>query len=233
MILAVVCLACSTANDARMEADSAKAADAIKLRFARAKEAAARELAAREAVEKAAQDSAARIEAIRQDSIRESLGLPTMAQLAKMVPKVSPDSLRELPLRVRSSLSGRGCLIPVAFADAHKNAKRGEFSAKGQAEWALMCSVEGVSQILIVSAATGTVVDSLAVGGDAGGMEQENGKWWFTRSFIVYPASKLDAEERFGLPRPLDHDVIDVAQGMTSTAWYRVNGIWHSTVTAD
>jgi hypothetical protein len=233
IIFAAFCLACSTGDDAQMEADSAKASAAIKLRFARSKEADAREVAAREAAEKAAQDSAARIEAIRQDSIRVSLGLPTMAELARMVPKVSPDSLPELPVRIRSSLTALGCLIPRTYGDAHKNVRRGAFSAKGAAEWAVMCSVEGFSRVLVVNSATGLVVDSLGVGGDAGGMEQENGQWMFTLGFTVYPASELNSEEKAELPGPFDHDVIDIPQGMSSTAWYRVKGVWHTAITAD
>jgi hypothetical protein len=235
LILALVCFACAGLNDDQMEADSAKAADSIKLRFARTKEAATRDLAAREAIEKAKRDSVALVARARADSERVALGLPSMAQLSTMVPRLSPARMPEIPERVRAVLGARGCLVPQYFNGERRNAYGGAFSAKGAAEWAVMCSVNGNSQILIIASLTGAVVDSVALGGDAEAMDQTDGKWGFTRTFSVFRLGPREIDDYSkSIPQPVDHDALDIPIfGKASVAHYLARGKWYHVITSD
>jgi hypothetical protein len=234
-MVALFCVACVGLDDGQMEADSAKAGDAIRLRFAQVRESATRDSIARKLVEKAKSDSAAIVARAREDSQRVALGLPSMAQLSEMVPMLSPDSMPEIPLNVRAALRGRGCLVPQYFNGERRNAYGGAFSAKGAAEWAVMCSVNGDSQILIIASSTGAVVDSVALGNDAEAMDHDNGKWDFTRTFAVYRLGPGDMDEiPASLPRPIDHDALDIPIfGKASSAHYLVRGKWYYVMTAD
>ena len=47
-------------------------------------------------------------------------------------------------------LQRRGCTIPqTAFTKKPHNVIRGEFAKPGQTDWALLCSIKGVSTILV------------------------------------------------------------------------------------
>ena len=69
----------------------------------------------------------------------------------------------------------------------------GAFTRKGALEWAVLCSVHDTSQILIVNATNGTVVDSLRKFSDLGWI-QSNGDntWLFSRLIVGVPMSKLN-----------------------------------------
>ena len=235
LLLTLFCVACAGLDDGQLEADSAKAGNAIRLRFAQIRQAATRDSIAREAVEKAKGDSAALVARAQEDSQRVALGLPSMAQLSAMVPRLSPDSMPEIPVSVRAALRDRGCLVPQYFNGKRRNAYGGAFSAKSAAEWAVMCSVSGDSQILIIASKTGVAVDSVKLGNDAEAMDHDDGKWDFTRTFSVYrlgPRDKDDYPE--SLPQPIDHDALDIPIfGKASAAHYLVRGKWYYVMTAD
>jgi hypothetical protein len=164
------------------------------------------------------------------------MGLPSMAKLSEMVPRLAPDSLGELPPSVRAVLRARGCLIPQYFNGERRNAYRGVFSAKGADEWAVMCSVGGNSQILVIAAPAHAVVDSIAIGDDAGAMEHEDdGKWMFTRTLGVTRLSpRLMDDDSQPIPQPIDHDALDIPiYGKASVAHYLARGKWYRVITSD
>lgn len=235
LFLAVFVVACAGPSDDQLEADSAKAANAIKLGFARIKEAAARDSAARQALEKIRAESAAVVARAREDSERVAHGLPSFAQLSAMVPRLSPDSMPEIPARVRTTLDERGCRVPQYFNGENRNAHGGSFSAKGAAEWAVMCSVRGNSQILLIASGTGAVVDSVGSWNDADAMEQNDGKWDFTQSFgVVRLRSRTMDDYGKSIPQPIDHDALDIPiYGKASVAHYLARGEWYHVITAD
>jgi hypothetical protein len=66
------------------------------------------------------------------------------------VKRLSPDIFVELPQKVISDLNSRGCTIPQAYNDPKPhNVIKGEFAKKGQIDWAVLCSKDRVSSILI------------------------------------------------------------------------------------
>ena len=233
IVLTILSLACATGRDDQLEADSANAANSIKAGFVREKAAAA-------AAEQAARDSAARLAASTADSIRKAQGLPSDAELLAVVRRLPPDSIDSLPPSVRATLNERKCLIPQSFYGSTRNAITGAFTAKGKVEWAVVCSVQDTSKILILTASTGAVIDSIGssspdvnwiqgIGDGKSGYSLQiakiRGKDILAINFEDLPTD---------LPKPIDHDAIDVAfLEKASTAYYHARGVWLEFTTSD
>jgi len=126
------------------------------------------------------------------------------------VTRLPPSAFPELPKNMRRELERRGCTIPQAWADKKpQNVIKGEFTRKGQTDWAVLCSLNRVSTILIfrnaseqgpVELARESDTDKLQdVGGDAIGYSRAISP--VGRQFI------LDHYRAYGGPRPptIDH----------------------------
>jgi hypothetical protein len=68
----------------------------------------------------------------------------------RRIVRLPPTAFPELPGNVVQELQRRGCMIPQeAFTKKPHNVIRGEFAKPGQTDWAVLCSVKGVSTILV------------------------------------------------------------------------------------
>src|ERR1700722_1679434 len=68
----------------------------------------------------------------------------------RRIVKLPPTAFTELPRNVVRELERRGCTIPQeAFTKKPHNVIKGAFAKPGQLDWAVLCSVKGVSMILI------------------------------------------------------------------------------------
>src|ERR1700733_9184795 len=66
------------------------------------------------------------------------------------VTRPPPSAFAELPTRIKRELERRGCTIPQVSADQKpQNVIKGEFTGKGRTDWAVLCSKNHVSTILI------------------------------------------------------------------------------------
>lgn len=64
--------------------------------------------------------------------------------------RLSPAAVRELPANLAKELQRRGCAIPQeANTKKLNNVIKGEFAKSGQKDWAVLCSIKGVSTILV------------------------------------------------------------------------------------
>src|SRR5216684_2379922 len=64
--------------------------------------------------------------------------------------RLSPSAIRELPANLVKELQRRECTIPQAgYTKKSNNVVKGEFAKPGQKDWAVLCSVKGVSTILV------------------------------------------------------------------------------------
>lgn len=207
LILTLVCFACS-GSDENLEADSASAANAIKAQFAHARFAA-------DSTEKAGRDSVDRITRQRADS--------EYAIAYAAIRKLPPDSMDSIPPGVRSTLKGRGCLIPQPYPDEKRNAVKGAFTTKGAVEWAVICALPRSTQVLVI-AETGAVTDSLDIAID------------YTLGVLprIAFASRVTDDYDSSIPQPIDHDAIDVGiLEKASVAYYRAAGNWYRIITSD
>ena len=63
---------------------------------------------------------------------------------------LSPDAFPELPKNLVLELQERGCAIPQSFpAQKPQNVIRGQLARPGQFDWAVLCSRNRVSSILV------------------------------------------------------------------------------------
>jgi len=175
---------------------------------------------------------------------------PTFAQLPddlkrqfdeaeRRIVRLPPTAFPELPGMVVRELQRRGCTIPqTPFTKKPHNVIRGEFAKPGQTDWAVLCSVKGVSTIVVFW--NGSERNPAEIGG----MEDRNFLQGITASEIGYsrgisPVGKdfiVRHYNAYGGPKPppIDHQGIDDAFiEKTSVVWYFHNGQWLKLTGAD
>src|SRR5689334_18492660 len=68
----------------------------------------------------------------------------------RQVVRLSPAAFPELPKNLRAELQRRGCKIPqLPMVRGRQNVIKGQFAKPGQTDWAVLCSIERVSSILV------------------------------------------------------------------------------------
>jgi hypothetical protein len=160
------------------------------------------------------------------------LGAQTPAEwqaAARAVRRLPPDSFPELPAAIRAALAARQCRVPQSFTSARPhNVIGGRFARPGQHDWAILCSHQDSSSILIFwgnEQASQSI--EFARASDAGFL-QGIGEGRIGYSRIVTVASSARIREyavSFGgsLPSVLDHDGLeDSFAGKASTVSYWV-----------
>jgi hypothetical protein len=85
-----------------------------------------------------------------------SLARPSQEPITKFRPvdfrvrRLAPSAFAELPPNIRRELERRGCTVPQVSANNQPhNVIKGEFTRKGQTDWAVLCSVNQASTILV------------------------------------------------------------------------------------
>jgi len=122
----------------------------------------------------------------------------------------------------------------------------GAFTTKDVVQWAVVCSVHDTSQILVLDAKNGGVIDSLNRSADVDWIQGNgNSTWLFSRAISTVPMSTLNIvpEDTTGedvlyygafLPKPIDHDGIDQAfLDKASSTFYFAQGKWIKVASSD
>jgi hypothetical protein len=164
--------------------------------------------------------------------VREGLEIP--------IRSAAPSAFRNLPSAAVATLSRRGCRIPQPYsARGLANVIRGAFTGAKRSEWAVLCSVRDTSQILVLTASTGRLVDSLARSSDLIWMQAVGGKrCGYSRHLSTLSGVRIrdwvrDDDGR-PIPQRVDHDAIrDSFDGKAATAYYCTEGRWYRRVAAD
>ena len=153
--------------------------------------------------------------------------------------RLPPAAFSGLPGNVVRELQRRGCTIPqTAYTKKPHNVISGEFAKSGQTDWAVLCSVKGVSTILVFwngseknPAEIATMEDRIFLQGispEKIGYSRELtpvGKDFIVRHYDAYGGTK---------PPPIDHLGIDDAfLEKASVVWYFYNGKWLKLTGAD
>ncbi len=153
--------------------------------------------------------------------------------------RLPPAAFRELPANIVNELQRRRCTIPQE-AEARKpnNVIRGEFAKPGQTDWAVLCSVNGASAILVFW--NGSEKNPAAIARFEDGIFlQELGGGRFGYSRAIRPVGKQFIMAHYraqGGPKPplLDHQGIDdYFVGKASQTWYFHSGKWLKLAGAD
>jgi|SRR5579872_2425582 len=133
-----------------------------------------------------------------------------------------PTAFPELPKSVAEELNRRGCGIPQPYPDQRVNVIRGEFSNPGQTDWAVLCSVNRFSSILVFW--NGSARDPAEV---AKWPEPENAIY----DSFIRPVNRkfiLSHYRAYGGPKPppIDHQGIESGGEKASEVLYFYRGEW-------
>jgi hypothetical protein len=176
-------------------------------------------------------DDASSLEATRRAAHLKSSAQQQPLPVAVKVRKLKPSDFRELPAKISRELDRRGCAIPQVSIEGYEtqaphNVVSGEFTRKGQKDWAVLCSRRGQTAIHIFWGRP-TKCPSV-IGADTDNSER----------FIGMADAKyiLDHYEAYGGPKPppLRHQgVNDGFAESASQVWYCYQGKWRVLQGAD
>ena len=134
----------------------------------------------------------------------------------RLVTRLAPRAFPNLPANLLQELERRGCRVPQSYAGAGRhNVIRGEFAKRGQTDWAVLCSVERVSSILVFWNGSQSNPAELARSPDRNWLQTiGGGKIGFSR--IIRAVNRkfiLDHNSASGgpAPPPVDHEGIEDA----------------------
>ena len=143
--------------------------------------------------------------------------------------RLAPSGFRELPESVRAELDRRGCAVPQPWPGTSRvNVIRGRFISGQAVDWAVLCSVNRVSRILVFAGERPDSVVELAASPDRMFLQTvTEDQIGYSRAIAVVTAKamrKYLAGECGGEAR---HDGInDAFVGKASTVRYWCRGKW-------
>jgi hypothetical protein len=144
------------------------------------------------------------------------------------VVRLPPTAFPELPKNLAAELKRRGCTIPQPYTDRKANVIRGEFAKPGQTDWAVLCSTQGFTRLLVFWNGSATNSVELAEYPDDPGRID-----LFIRS--VDGKFMMDHYRRYGGPKPppIDHQGIESGGETASVVLYYQRGKWLTLTGAD
>ena len=134
--------------------------------------------------------------------------------------RLSPAAFPELRTNLVRELQRRGCTIPQeTYSGRRNNVIKGEFAKPGQMDWAVLCSVKGVSTVLVFWNASEKNPAAIAPAEDVAYSRGIGavGRDFIMRHYRAYGGPK---------PPPIDHQGIDDASETASVVWYFYEGQW-------
>ena len=158
---------------------------------------------------------------------------PDWVAAERNIVRLKPAAFPGLPAAVRAHLEKRGCTIPQSpeVDEQPNNVVRGQFTSAKQQDFAVLCSVRGISSILVFRGGSATDVAELAPMEDKGRLQVTgvNSIAYSRVIGVARPSAIRVYAQEFGgalLPR-LDHDGInDAFVGKGSIVLYWFGGKW-------
>lgn len=161
----------------------------------------------------------------------------TLAERAKLANenavRLSPEEFPELSDEIIKNLQKRKCTIPQTWHNkTPHNVVSGEFKKKGQTDWAILCSINKISSILVFWNKSTEKVAEIAKSDDSGFFQvvEGNGEMGFSREIgKVDKKYIIDHYNSYGgtNPPPIDHEGINDAEvEKASAVLYFYRGKW-------
>jgi len=147
--------------------------------------------------------------------------------------RLAPQSFHKLPRDIIRNLQTRGCRIPQEFGNTEPhNVVSGEFMTSGQTDWAVLCSRQGKSSILVFWGGSVHNVSAIAESADSAFLQTINasGSIGFSRAIGAVGKEYIFKHYHdYGGPKPpsINHQGIDdgfVEKGSVVHYFYR--GKW-------
>jgi len=151
---------------------------------------------------------------------------------AKQIVRLKPSLFPMLPKNVVAELRRRGCTIPQdAFSKSPGNVISGEFAKRGEKDWAVLCSVNGASSILVFWNGSARNPATISPADDINYLQGlDRARIGYSRAIGVVGRKFItDHYEAYGGPKPpsIDHDGInDAFLEKASVVQYFFNGKW-------
>lgn len=149
------------------------------------------------------------------------------------VVRLSPQEFAELPQNLKDDLEKRGCLIPQVFGiDKKHNVISGEFTQKGQKDWAALCSKNEETSILIFWEGSETNINEISPAPESAYMQgmAGDGTMGFSRAIDTVGKDYIMSHyKEYGGAKPpkLEHDGInDAFVEKASAVLYFHQGKW-------
>jgi len=146
------------------------------------------------------------------------------------VRRLLPAAFPQLPADIAHYLEGRRCTIPQPFgADRARGVVSGHFISGDRVDWAVLCSVDGVSAILVFRAAGISHVDELArrPDGDYLQIVDDKGTIGYSRVISVATPDGVRGYGRNAHVTSFDHDgIVDAFVEKASTVLYWDRAHW-------
>ena len=166
-----------------------------------------------------------------------------MEEMSKQIVRVHPSVFKKLPKTVVEELVQRECTIPQLGEIGRKaprklsNVISGEFQKPGQVDWAVVCSIDGKSAILVFWKGSAEEVDTIGkFSPDTNSIypvlarDNKTGYRYYDSYSYILPADKEDIESDFNWPEgpqpPIDHQGIEKDIGKVSKIFYWYEGKW-------
>ena len=153
------------------------------------------------------------------------------------VRRLAPSAFPSLPPAIRGELEARHCTIPQVYSDPRAgNVISGHFRRPGQRDWAVLCSIQRVSRIIIFWSGRVRGATELAKSADRAYLQGTgHGGIGYSRAIAVVGADGLHGGSEEGdPPGPIDHEGIDDAfVEKASVIWYLARGHWYRLVGDD
>jgi len=148
--------------------------------------------------------------------------------------RIHPEEVTNLPLTIRTQLQERGCTIPQTpfWPSEIHNIVQGEFAEKGQQDWAVLCSRNSHSTIMIFWGGPVRCPSELSLLADDIFIQGlGKGKFGFSRKISVTTRASIthlaDSFGEGGYPPPGEHQGLsDAFVEKASTGWYCSEGKW-------
>ena len=160
--------------------------------------------------------------------------------------RIAAGEFSAIPPGIVAVLRTRGCTVPQPSWDVTpnsprpslQNAIRGEFFAKGQEAWAVLCSIGESSSILVFRDRAGARPQEIAKREDRIFLQGDGqGKMVYSREIDAVGGKYImDHFHAYGGPEPppIDHQGIDdVFLGKASVTYYWYKGSWRQLTGAD
>ena len=147
--------------------------------------------------------------------------------------RLAPAMFVELPAAIRSELESRGCLVPQSFtATRPQNVIKGRFTLSGQTDWAVLCSRQRQSSILVFRGGLASAAEEIATEDDIHSLQTIDGRGGIGYSRTIAVATSRYIKDRQNTDRgstlpAIDHEGINdffIEKG--SVVWYWYRGRW-------
>lgn len=151
--------------------------------------------------------------------------------VSRTIVRLAPTVFNELPSKIVKELQAMECTIPqMGFIPARvQNVISGSFAAKNQKDWAVLCSINGVSSIRIFWGGAAKCPSEMVEGPDT---EQMSGIDGYSRAISPISEKSMvdapyDADDAGVTLLPVSHEGISVyVSDNKGRAYYCRNGVW-------